>query len=77
MGLILDALINSQSRTVHADPLQFTAHFLKFVEQGPFEVHAKVVRQGNAFTNLAATLVQKVCFCIPRIIYLLERLAQF
>ncbi|KIP03718.1 hypothetical protein PHLGIDRAFT_77125, partial [Phlebiopsis gigantea 11061_1 CR5-6] len=58
-GLVLDALMRSQLGTPHEDPLQLTAYFLKFLEQGPFEVHVRALRRGSAFTNLSATLVQK------------------
>lgn len=59
-GLVLDAFMRSQLGTPHEDPLQLTAYFLKFLEQGPFEVHVRALRRGTAFTNLSATLFQKV-----------------
>lgn len=57
---MLDAAMRLQAPTAHPDPLQLTAHFLKFTEHGPFEVHIQTTRVGSSYINLTLKFVQKV-----------------
>ncbi|KAJ8593946.1 hypothetical protein M405DRAFT_809983 [Rhizopogon salebrosus TDB-379] len=57
-GLIVEACTQFQLETVHKEPINVTAHFLRATNVGPAEVHVRVQKIGKNFTNLSADLVQ-------------------
>jgi hypothetical protein len=59
--MIVEACIQYQSSTAHRDPIHVTAHYLKAVSTAPFEVHIRTLKKGRGFSNVSASLMQKVC----------------
>jgi len=57
--MMIGATTQFQSASTHKDPLHVTAHFLRPVSIGPVEIHVRRLRNGKAFTNLTAELVQE------------------
>ena len=60
VGLIVSAVGDLQSGSLHPDPVHLTAHFLQPVDVAECGIRITVVRRGKNFTNIDADLVQNV-----------------
>jgi len=59
LGVIVEACIQHQSRSSHADPVHVSAHFLRPTNIGVGQVKVKLLKSGKTFTNILAELVQQ------------------
>ncbi|KAH0831881.1 thioesterase-like superfamily-domain-containing protein [Lanmaoa asiatica] len=59
LGVIVEACIQHQSGSSHADPIYVSAHFLRATNTGIGQVQVKLLKSGKTFTNIIAELVQQ------------------
>jgi hypothetical protein len=60
LGVVVEACIQHQSGSSHADPIHVSAHFLRATNVGVGKVQVKLLKSGKTFTNILAELVQQV-----------------
>jgi hypothetical protein len=60
LGLLFAALRRAQKDTSHPDPIHLTAHYLASLSDGEFKIKMKSIKNGRAYANVEAQLIQKV-----------------